>query len=178
MVKTRRVTAASHTKKVCIDPLPSGAAQLYHNCDGLSVCFQTSRVCCQTRRRHNRPLFICHHITDCNKGGIRIRVHGLRLPQTWTPIPIALYLQCYKKPNDGATLYLSVARTSCCSVALRLSVVTVQSDHEKKEIDISAHIVCDCLRLAMVCCIYIKDTHTHRHIYSVTVVMPRPHVKI
>ena len=53
MVKPRRVAASSRTQKACIDSLPSGAAQLYHIGDGLSVCFQTPRVCCQTRRRRN-----------------------------------------------------------------------------------------------------------------------------
>ena len=63
------MTASSRTQQASIDPLPSGAAQLNHIGDGLSICFQTPRVCCQTRRRLNRFLLICHHITDCDKGG-------------------------------------------------------------------------------------------------------------
>ena len=65
---TKTSNASSRAQQARIDPLPSGAAQLNHIGDELSVCFQTPRVCCQTPRRQNRLLLICHHNTDCNKG--------------------------------------------------------------------------------------------------------------
>ena len=79
------MTASSRAQQARIDPLPSRAAQLNHIGDGLSVCFQTTRVCCQTRRRRNRLLLICHHITDCDKGG----EYGQLIPPTNSP-PIPL----------------------------------------------------------------------------------------
>ena len=58
---------------------------------------------------------------------------------------------------------------------LCLSVVTCRTDHEKE-----GDSVPKCLRLPRTChgLLHVTDTHTHHHIYSVTVVMPRPHVKI
>ena len=77
----------------------------------LSVCFQTPRVCCQTRPRRNRLLLICHHITDCDKGG--------EYPHPWfaTASDLLWYAAWCEhpythRPIHSVTVVLSVARRS------------------------------------------------------------------
>ena len=114
------MTASSRTQQARIGPPPSGAAQLNHIGDGLSVCFQTPRVCCQIRRRRNRLLLICHHIIDCDKGG--------EYPRPWAACYEHPYSSPYPQCDSGfvccQTVCLTVARPSVVESALRKSPMT------------------------------------------------------
>ena len=105
-------------------------AQLNHIGDGLSVCFQTPRVCCQTRRWRNRLLLICHHITDCDKGG--------EYPHPWfaTASDKLWCAACYEHPYSSPypqcdsgfvccqTVCLTVARPAVLESAVRKRPMT------------------------------------------------------
>ena len=93
--------------------------------DGLSVCFQTPRVCCQARRRRNRLLLICHLITDCDKRG--------EYPRLWftTASDLLWCAACYEHPYSSPypqcdrgfvccqTVLLTFARPSVVESAVR-----------------------------------------------------------
>ena len=120
MIYFSNTVGVSRTQQARIDLLPSGAAQLYHIGNGLSVCFQTPRVCCQTRRRRNRSLLICHHITDRDKGG--------KYPCPWFSTASdllwcsACYVHPYSSPYPQCDSGFVCCQTVCLTVA-RPSVV-------------------------------------------------------
>ena len=180
----------------------------------------SSLLPCQTRRRRNRLLLICHHIIDCDKGG--------EYPRPWfaTASDLLWYAACYEHPYSSPypqcdsgfvccqTVCLTVARPSVVESALRKRPMTEPpficlfpdrllvccqtlgvccktrrwrsqpfvcrcylSNWSRKGRLISVPKVCDCLGLALVCCM----SWTPIPITVATVwqwIMPRPHVKI
>ena len=85
--------------------------------------------------------------------------------------------------DDGAALRLSVATPSVCLLQTpRVSeggaspIVCLLPLFIRKEVNVSAH----GLRLSQTSygMLHVMDTHTHLRIYSVTVAMPRPMLKL
>ena len=106
------------------------AAQLHHIGDGLSVCFQTPLVCCQTWRRRNRLLLICHHITDCDKGG--------EYPHRWfaTASDLLWCAACYEHPYSSPYPQCDSGFVCCHTVCLTVARPPVlESACEKKDDD-------------------------------------------
>ena len=95
MVRPRRLTASSRTQKARIDPLPSGAAKLYHLL--AADCLSVSRPLVAVARLVDARIHLSVITSLIATKEVSICLHGLRLPKTcyvccmlWKSIPIAL----------------------------------------------------------------------------------------
>ena len=140
------MTASSRTQQARTDPLPSGAAQLNHIGDGLPVCFQTPRVCCQTRRRRNRLLLICHHIIDCDKGG--------EYPRPWfaTASDLLWYAACYEHPYSSPYPQCDSGFVCCQTVCLTVAIPSVVECVLRKKPMTEPPFICLFPDRLLVCC--------------------------